>query len=81
MQARESLEIRGVTDVNSFDEEIVILETICGSMTIEGKKLHVHVLDMEHGIVTLDGKIDAITYFEAETKKDGKSGLFGRLFR
>ncbi len=81
MQARESLEVRGVTDVISFDEESVVLDTVCGSMNIDGNALHIHVLNIEQGIVAMDGRINSITYFETETSKDGKSGLFGKLFR
>lgn len=81
MQARQSLEIQGVTDVLSFDEQTVSLDTVCGNMTIDGDSLHIHVLNIEEGMVTLDGRIDAITYFETENKKDGKSGLLGKLFR
>ena len=79
---RESLEVRGVTDVANFDEQTVVLNTLCGGMEIEGNALHIHVLNTEEGVVTLDGKIDSISYFDQESdQKDGKSGFFGRLFR
>ena len=80
--SRESMEIRGVTDVISFDEENVTLSTACGAMEVEGSSLHIHVLSMEEGIVTLDGRIDSLTYFEREgEEKDAKHGFFGKLFR
>ncbi|MBQ9806645.1 MAG: sporulation protein YabP [Clostridia bacterium] len=79
---RESLEVRGVTDVANFDEQTVVLNTLCGGMEIEGSALHIHVLNIEDGVVTLDGKIDSISYYEQESDgKDGKNGFFGRLFR
>ena len=81
MRARQSLEVQGVTDVVSFDEQTVILDTVCGNMTIDGDALHIHVLNINDGLVTLDGRIDAITYFETESKKNAKSGLFGKMFR
>lgn len=80
--SRESMEIRGVTDVISFDEENVTLSTVCGTMEIDGSSLHIHVLSMEEGIVTLDGRIDALTYFESQGEEKGtKNGFFGKLFR
>ena len=82
MQQRESLEVHGVTDVISFDEQTVVLCTVCGNMAIDGASLHIHVLNMEQGIVTLDGKIDSISYYESGSgEKDDKNSFFGKLFR
>lgn len=79
---REKTEIRGVTDVVSFDEESVVLDTVCGEMEIEGGSLRVRTLDLEAGIVALDGRVDAIRYSEVPTaEKDGRSGILGRIFR
>ena len=82
LRAREGLEVRGVTDVISFDEQAVVLQTVCGTMTVEGASLHIHVLSMEEGIVTMDGRIDAVSYEDAEeSDPNGKGGFFGKLFR
>ena len=82
MQGRESAEVRGVCDVISFDEQAVFLETLCGGLAIEGEQLHIRVLNVEQGIVTMDGKIDSIGYFSSERDaKPSKSGFFAKLFR
>ncbi len=82
MRARESMEIHGVTDVISFDEQMVVLTTTSGTLTVEGSLLHIHVLSMESGVVTMDGKIDSLVYSERETDENGsKGGFFGKLFR
>jgi len=79
---RESLEVRGVTDVVNFDEQTVVLSTLCGGMEIGGSDLHIRVLNIEEGLVTMDGRVDSITYYEQEAEdKSDKSGFFGRLFR
>ncbi len=79
---RESLEVRGVTDVISFDEQAVVLNTVCGTMSVEGSALHIHVLSIDEGIVAMDGKVDSVSYYETETgEKNGKTGFFGKLFR
>ncbi|MBQ8311098.1 MAG: sporulation protein YabP [Clostridia bacterium] len=81
LNQRESMELNGVTDVISFDEQTVVLSTVCGDMAIEGSALHIHVLSIEQGIVTLDGRIDSVTYYERETAGNGeRHGFFGRLF-
>lgn len=81
LQAREALEVKGVTDVISFDDQSVVLDTVCGNMAVEGNSLHIRVLNVEQGIVSMDGRIDSINYYETESTKDGKRGLFGRLLK
>ena len=82
LKNRDTMEVSGVTDVISFDEQSVILSTICGNMEIDGSSLHIHVLSMEQGVVTMDGRIDSVTYYDQESEeKDGKRGFFGKIFR
>ena len=82
LQKRESMEVRGVTDVISFDEQEAVLDTVCGRLAIEGTDLRVHVLSIESGVVTMEGKINSVVYYDTENDgKDGKNGFFGRIFR
>ena len=75
-EGRNGLEIKGVSDVVSFDEGGVVMETACGSMAVEGEGLHVTVLDMVNGRVCIEGKINGVYYFES--RQQTKRGLFGR---
>lgn len=75
-KAREGISIEGVSDVVSFDERGVALETVCGSMAIEGEGLHVTVLDITDGKVVVEGRVNGIYYFD--TKPTAKRGIFGR---
>ena len=82
LQGRASMEVRGVTDVIRFDEQNVLLNTVCGNLAVEGEGLHIHVLSMEQGIVTMDGRIDAISYYEvASDSENARGGFFSKLFR
>lgn len=82
LQGRKSLSVNSVNDVIRFDEESVVLSTVCGTLTVEGTSLHVRVLNLEAGTVEIDGKIDALLYFDAPDGNGGdKRGLFGKLFR
>ena len=79
---RGSLEVCGVTDVISFDEQAVVLSTVCGTMEVTGASLHIHILNIEQGIVAMNGKIDSVVYYDTESsEKDGKNGFFSKLFR
>lgn len=82
LRDRNLLEVRGVTDVVRFDEESVVLSTACGTLTVEGTSLHVQVLNLEQGTVTVDGRVDSLLYFDPEPAGKGeKGGFFGKLFR
>lgn len=79
VRERAHVEIRGMTEVLSFDEENVALATTSGDMLIEGRDLRVGVLDVKEGTVTVDGHIDSIYYRDTD-KKEGSRGFLGRLF-
>lgn len=82
LRDRKTLEVNGVNDVIRFDEESAVLSTVCGTLTVEGTALHVRVLDPDGGIVAIDGKVDALIYFDPSDAPSGeKRGWFGRLFR
>ena len=82
VQSRNAMEVYGVTDVTSFDEQSVMLETVCGALTVEGDGLHIQVLDLEQGVVTLNGRVDTLLYETAEQNgKHASGGFFGKLFR
>jgi sporulation protein YabP len=73
---RNGIKINGVSDVISFDERGVALETVVGSMAVEGEDLHVTVLNIENGIVEIDGRINGLYYYEV--KPTVKKGILGR---
>ena len=79
LKARKEMNISGVKDVESFDEQCVVLHTSAGEMTVEGVSLKVGTLDVERGIVALSGRIDAV-FYSIEDRQE-KKGLFGKLFR
>lgn len=78
LKGRKTLSLTGVKEVEGFDEENVLLETLCGRMTITGEGLHVSVLDVEKGVVTLQGRVDGLFY---ETEPSEKKGFFARFSR
>ncbi len=80
MQDRESLTITGVEDVESFDEEKVVVITSMGTMTVLGDEFRINKLNVDDGQLVIDGKIDEIQY--SDTMRDDKEGgFFRRLFR
>lgn len=74
---RKRLCITGVEDVDCFNEQIVVLQTPLGTLTVTGAGLNMSQLSLEDGRVALEGEVDALEY----TGGRKKGGVLGRLFR
>ena len=73
--------LTGVSDVLSFDESEIILETDQGMLMMKGKELHVSRLMLDKGEVDIDGRIDSVTYSEQGSRTERTESLLGRLFK
>ena len=60
LEGRERLSISGVVDVQSFDEEQVLLETVRGMMVVRGQGLHVERLQLEAGELIVEGEVGLV---------------------
>jgi sporulation protein YabP len=82
LENREKLNISGVKDVLSFDDQMVIVETELGMLTIKGDNLRINKLSLDTSEVSIDGLVNNIIY--SDNIKDGgkKSGsLLGKIFK
>ena len=77
---RESLQITGVKDVDSFDSEEFLLDTEYGYLSINGKNLHIKVLNLDQGTVIIEGVVDNVRYINDGSSEKTK-GFFGKLFK
>ena len=71
LDRREKATITGVTDVERFDENEVVLSTHGGRLTLTGAGLHVASLQLEEGRLLVDGTIDGVTYDGGVMKRRG----------
>lgn len=78
LEDRRLLTVSGVTDVDSFDEETVVLFTELGELTVHGYNLHMNKLSVETGEVNVEGDIASLSYRD-EVPRGGS--LFGRIFK
>lgn len=78
MEDRKRVSISGVTDVESFDEETIVLATDLGELIIHGYNLHINRIDVEAGDLSLEGEVSSLAY--TDNQPEG-GGFFGRLFR
>ncbi|MBP1970373.1 sporulation protein YabP [Virgibacillus natechei] len=77
---RKDLEITGVKEVDSFDNEEFLLETVMGYLIVRGQNLQLQNLDVGEGIVTIKGKVYELSYVD-DTNEEKAKGFFSKLFR
>ncbi len=80
LENRRKLSISGVLDVLSFDDQIVILETDLGMLTIKGEDLRINKLSIDTTEVVIEGEINNLSYSEKQDKKTSGS-LLGKIFK
>ncbi len=75
LENREKLNVSGVLDVLSFDDQIVIVETELGLLTIKGENLKINKLNIDTSEVTLDGNISSLLYSNSDSLKKNASRI------
>ena len=73
LENREKLNVTGINDILSFDDQVVILSTDLGMLTIKGSELKINKLNIE-------GNISNIGYSQDTEEKKGEN-IFSKIFR
>ena len=76
LNERQKLTMTGVTEVVSFEDSGVVLQTSLGTLMVQGRDLQLKTLSLEGGQVEVDGNISALAY--AAPRQSGS--WLGRLF-
>ena len=74
LSERKSLTMTGVTEVVSFDETCVVLQTSLGLLIVQGQQLSLKNLSLDGGQVAVEGSISALAY--EEPRQSGWRRLF-----
>ena len=67
------MEMSGVSDVTSFDDEEIVVQTGSSSMSIEGESLKIEKFNSENGELVLNGHINGLFYYSKKPEKRKKS--------
>ncbi len=81
LENREKLSISGVSDVLSFDDQIVILETGLGLLTVKGDNLRINKLSLDSEEVIVEGEINSLSYSEKDIERKGTNSFLGKIFK
>ena len=74
---REKLFITGIEE--SLDDDIMVVYTTDGVMTVKGAGFKISRLNVEDGELEAEGDIDSISY--ADGHKNDRGGFFGKIFK
>ena len=80
IENKEKMSISGVTDILSFDDQIVILETNLGLLTIKGENLKINKLNIDTYEFSLTGNISAVIYSN-ENPELKTSNFLSKIFK
>lgn len=80
LENREKLSISGVQDVLSFDDQVVIVETDLGLLTIKGENLRINKLSIDTSEVIVEGEIFNLAYSENDISQKSNN-IFNKIFK
>ena len=80
LENREKLSISGVLDVLSFDDQVVIVETELGLLTIKGENLRINKLSLDTSEVIVEGEIYNLAYSDDNIDKK-QAGFLNKIFK
>ncbi len=78
IEGRKSLNVSGIKEVISFDDETVQLSTVQGRLTVKGENLNIISFNNETGDLSATGTIYAVVYM-SDVKQSGS--FISKLFR
>lgn len=81
LENRNKLSISGVLDVLSFDDQVVMIETELGLLTVKGTDLRINKLSIDTSEVIVEGDISYLAYSESNQGKAQGGGLLSKIFK
>ena len=72
IKSRKRLEMTGINDVSSYDENEIMVQAENTGLSIEGEMLKIEKFDSEKGELIVNGIINGIFYFNKDVKKKNK---------
>lgn len=80
LENRGKLSISGVNDVLSFDDQVVMVETELGLLTVKGENIRINKLSIDTSEVIIEGDISYLAYSDKEVEKT-KGSLISKIFK
>ena len=80
LENRKKLSISGVNDVLSFDDQVVIVDTELGLLTVKGENIKITKLSLDTAEVIIEGEISNLSYSQNNQEKNSGT-LLSKIFK
>lgn len=81
LENKNKLSITQVEDVDTFDENKIVLFTSDDTLVVEGYDLHIQKLDVSGGELSITGEVTSIVYEGKEGYGHKSKGFFKRILK
>lgn len=78
---RKHLVLEGVQHVGSFDEKEITLDTSLGFLALKGEDLHITQLNLDDGLLTVEGFVISLEFKENKTSRNRGKGILNRILK
>ena len=76
LSLRRELKLSGISNIDSFNEELIIAYTDYGVLAIKGKKLKMETLNVDSGDLQIKGEINSLVYNDLKARKSVLPKIF-----
>lgn len=81
LENREKMNVTGIIDVLSFDDQIIIIETELGLLTIKGEDLKINKLSIDTSDFIVEGRINSLTYSNTDSGMPKSKNILSKIFK
>ena len=80
LENRGKLSVSGVNDVLSFDDQVVMVDTELGLLTVKGENIRINKLSLDTAEVIIEGEISSLAY--SQNKQEKSTGtILSKIFK
>ena len=80
LENRGKLSVSGVNDVLSFDDQVVMVDTELGLLTVKGENIRINKLSLDTAEVIIEGDISSLAY--SQNKQEKSTGtILSKIFK
>ena len=80
LENRGKLSVSGVNDVLSFDDQVVMVDTELGLLTVKGENIRINKLSLDTAEVIIEGEISSLAC--SQNKQEKSTGtILSKIFK
>lgn len=80
LENRKKLSVSGVNDVLSFDDQVVMIDTELGLLTVKGENIRINKLSLDTAEVIVEGEIASLSYSQNKQEKNAGT-ILSKIFK